>query len=97
MTENEYLFTCLGEEAAEVSQAVSKLLRFGADDEYPGKGTNTEHLVLELNHLLAVVGLLVDKQLLPADWSSPDAVMRKREKVAFWLRYTEGKGCVCKA
>lgn len=98
MTESEYLFTCLGEEAAEVTQAVSKLLRFGPEDHYPEKGmTNTEHLVQELNHIMSVVGVLVDRGLLPSKWLSFEADRQKREKVAFWLRVAKRKGCVCQA
>lgn len=36
MNKQEYLLQCLAEEASEVVQAVSKCLRFGLNNEWPG-------------------------------------------------------------
>lgn len=49
------------EECAEVTQAISKVFRFGADNYKPGKPkTNREHLAEELGDLLAMVTLCHD-------------------------------------
>lgn len=55
------VLTVAMEEAAEVIQATSKIIRFGAKTEYPGKGmSNEEHLAVELNQLIAVLEMAQD-------------------------------------
>ena len=54
----------LQEECAEVTQAVSKCMRFGPDQIKPGKEyTNMQHLGEELGDLLAMVELLTDQNV----------------------------------
>lgn len=49
----------LQEECAEVTQAISKIFRFGIDNYKPGKPkTNAEHLEEEVGDLLAMIDLL---------------------------------------
>lgn len=53
------LLILLQEEAAEVSQAASKLIRFGLGSHLPSKDfSNLQELSKELTDLLAVIGLL---------------------------------------
>ena len=59
LNEQQYLLLCLMEEAAEISQAASKCLRFGPDDVYNGC-TNLENLIYELNDMYAVIDELKD-------------------------------------
>ena len=47
------------EECAEVTQAISKVFRFGMDDEYKGQ-TNREHLEEELGDLMCMIELLIE-------------------------------------
>ena len=50
----------LQEECAEVTQAISKCLRFGIDNYKPGKPkTNREHLAEELGDLQAMIDLCI--------------------------------------
>ena len=54
----------LQEECAEVTQAVSKCMRFGPDQMKPGKErTNINMLEEEIGDLFAMVELLVDLQV----------------------------------
>lgn len=54
----------LQEECAEVTQAISKCFRFGADQIKPGKENTNIHCVQEeLGDLLAMIELLVDKNI----------------------------------
>ena len=47
------------EECAEVTQAISKIFRFGLDNYKPGKPkTNREHLEEELGDLIAMITLM---------------------------------------
>ena len=58
----EYLLTCLSEEASEVVQRASKAIRFGFGSIEQGqKHTNREQLCAELTDLLAVVTMLNDE------------------------------------
>lgn len=73
MNLTEYLLTCLAEEGSEVTKDSAKSLRFGLDDTNvlnPSGPANRERLIGELNDLLGVVSMLVDKGLLPADWQN---------------------------
>ena len=64
------------EECAEVSQAISKVFRFGMDDEYKGI-TNREHLEEEIGDLMCMIDLLIDSGMI-----SESAVMTaKSEKM----------------
>ena len=47
------------EECAEVTQAISKVFRFGTTDKYKGL-TNREHLEEEVGDLMCMIDLLID-------------------------------------
>lgn len=47
------------EECAEVTQAISKIFRFGAEDEYNGQ-TNLQRLEEEVGDLLCMLDLLLE-------------------------------------
>jgi len=47
------------EECAEVTQAISKVFRFGVADKYKGL-TNREHLEEEVGDLMCMIDLLID-------------------------------------
>ena len=92
MTLNEHLLMCLAEEGSEVTQAVSKSLRFGLEDRNvldPLGPNNRERLVLELNDLLGVAALLVEVGVLPADWACPEKQLCKAEKSLKFLAYAQ--------
>lgn len=66
----------LQEECAEVIQAISKVFRFGIDDEYKGQ-TNREHLEEEIGDLMCMIDLLISNEII-----SESAVMTaKYEKI----------------
>jgi len=91
MTKREYLYTVLTEEASEVSQAVSKILRFGEKAYNPAdeiKKTNEAALIEEVQHLTAAVEMLQDAGYL--QYSHPiltlDAIKHnKKNKVKHYL------------
>lgn len=57
----ELALECLAEEAAEVQQVKSKIIRFGLHDNYKEieKGTNKERLEVEIGHFMAMASRLV--------------------------------------
>ena len=58
-TEENYLLLCLAEEAAEVSQACMKILRFGKHTDHPvTRETNVYKLIEEFSQLVSVWGSL---------------------------------------
>jgi len=64
------------EECAEVTQAISKVFRFGMDDTHNGE-TNREHLEEEIGDLMCMIDLLIDNGIV-----SEAAVMAaKNEKL----------------
>jgi len=74
----------LSEECAEVIQAISKCHRFGIDNIKPGKPkTNREHLEEELGDLLAMVDIMLEKNLIKQD-SLNIAKTNKIQKLKQW-------------
>jgi len=70
------------EECAEVTQAISKVFRFGFDEVYNGK-TNRAHLEEEIGDLVCMFQLMEEKGLI--DWTRVSvAAQMKREKLKTW-------------
>ena len=60
MIKTDEIMYILQEECAEVTQAISKCLRFGIDNYKPGKPkTNREHLAEEIGDLQAMIDLCI--------------------------------------
>lgn len=75
----------LQEECAEVTQAVSKVLRFGWDSKHPERNkTNRQELEEELGDLLAMYDILVSSGTLDAD----NVFEARGNKHAKLLRYS---------
>lgn len=74
------------EECAEVSQAISKVFRFGWDSKHPKTGIdNREHLEEEIGDLMCMIDLLIDNGIV-----SEAAVMTaKHEKLAKLEKWSE--------
>ena len=95
MNKNEYLLTCLSEECSEISQNVGKTLRFGINDRNilnPSGPTNKERLVEELNDLLAITEMLIDCDILPAEWQNRLNIDTKKSKVKKFMDYSIKQG-----
>jgi NTP pyrophosphatase (non-canonical NTP hydrolase) len=75
----------LSEECAEVAKEVSKIMRFGPDQVKPGKDkTNIQVLEEELGDLLAMIELLVDKDIGVSKEGLEVAKKAKFEKLKQW-------------
>ena len=75
------------EECAEVTQAISKVFRFGFDDCWP-KGedwvpTNKERLEEEVGDLLCMIDIMVENGII-SDENLNKARIRKRGKLKTW-------------
>ena len=74
----------LQEECAEVTQAISKCLRFGIDNYKPGKPkTNREHLAEEIGDLIAMIELCYDNDIVDP-LQVKEAQHRKFDKLKKW-------------
>ena len=92
MNKVEYLLTCLAEEAVEVAQRATKAMRFGCDEVQPGQPlSNVQRISQELSEVFALAELLEEEgvRILPL---SSDAIERKREKVAVFMKYSRECG-----
>lgn len=75
----------LQEECAESTQAVSKCMRFGIDQIKPGKDkTNMQHLEEELGDVLAMIELLMEKNVGITKEGLEFAKRAKFEKLKQW-------------
>jgi NTP pyrophosphatase (non-canonical NTP hydrolase) len=82
----------LQEECAEVTQAVSKCMRFGPDQMKPGKDrTNLNMLEEEIGDLLAMVELLTDMNIGVTTEGLTEAKKNKFEKLKKWSNLTINK------
>lgn len=70
------------EECAEVTQAISKVFRFGFLSEHNGRN-NRQHLEEEIGDLMCMVDLMREANLI--NWNNViDASVKKREKLRKW-------------
>jgi NTP pyrophosphatase (non-canonical NTP hydrolase) len=77
------------EECSEVSQAVSKIFRFGWESVHPKTQVNNkEHLEEEIGDLLCMVDILIEKCII-SDEEVNIARKKKREKLKQWSAITK--------
>lgn len=80
------ILTVLIEEAAEVIQRATKMLRFGVAEIQPGQSlTNRERLSLEIGDLLTMIDRAVALDLINPNFVQ-DGRQRKKEKLAIFLQ-----------
>lgn len=93
MTKQEWLLVCLMEECNEVSQRVSKALRFGMDEVQPNQDlNNAQRIAMELDDLMTVVDML---QCMSAiDLPNADNQAVKKVKVKKYMDYARSLGIV---
>jgi NTP pyrophosphatase (non-canonical NTP hydrolase) len=90
--ETREILLILQEECAEVTQAVSKCMRFGPDQMKPGKErTNINMLEEEIGDLLAMVELLTDLNIGVSKQGLTQAKKNKFEKLKLWSNLTINK------
>ena len=93
-SEREMLLTQLGEECAEVIQAISKIERFGPEETMPGlNDTNMTRLYLEMNDVMTLMSMVAEKWGLPTigDYALLTA---KKQKVIQYMKYSKECGTV---
>lgn len=95
MTLEQYLLQCLGEEGIEIAHAVSKAVRFGLDDEWPGKATtNRQDIKQEFNDLLAVLEMLMEFGTFQEHLMDRNLIETKKDKIRKMLCYSKKRGKV---
>ena len=87
-SEKQILLICQ-EECAEVTQAISKVFRFGYDSEYNGR-TNQQRLTEEVGDLLCMIDLMIEKGILN-NAAVMQASLKKRSKLEQWSDIFEDK------
>jgi NTP pyrophosphatase (non-canonical NTP hydrolase) len=70
------------EECAEVTQAISKVFRFGIDAKHNDK-SNRDRLTEEVGDLLAMIDIMVEKCIV-SDSNINAARIAKKEKLKIW-------------
>lgn len=90
MTKNENLMVVAMEECAELSKAISKVLRFGLDE----KGVNENEVWTEYNQLVAMMEMVTDAGILNPLDDEVVAKMKsqKKAKVEHFALVSEGLG-----
>ena len=78
------IFCIAQEECAEVTQAISKIFRFGFESKHPVSGkSNIQSLEEETGDLLAMIDIMVEKCII-SDTKLNEARQAKREKLKKW-------------
>ncbi len=70
------------EECAEVTQAISKVFRFGFNSEYQAK-TNHQRLTEEVGDLMCMIDLMVESGMIDRN-KLTEAATNKRKKLEQW-------------
>ena len=92
MDRTEHLLTILSEECAEVSQRVTKSLRFGINETQEGQElNNADRLTYELSDLFAVYEMLVSEGVIPKVEDNHDLNIKKK-RVEKYLLISKGLG-----
>jgi NTP pyrophosphatase (non-canonical NTP hydrolase) len=76
------VFCIAQEECAEVTQAISKIFRFGMNSEHKGH-SNKDRLEEEVGDLLCMIDIMVEKCII-SDSNVNSARKAKREKLKAW-------------
>jgi hypothetical protein len=71
------------EECAEVIQSISKIFRFGVDNDHKSGSTQREALEKEVGDLVAMIELLHEHNLVNEDRVT-QAVQEKKDKLKIW-------------
>jgi len=82
MNETDEILLIGQEECAEVTQAISKVFRFGMDSEHNGK-SNKQHLEEELGDLLCMIELMIERGIVDGQ-AVAQAGVAKKQKLAKW-------------
>lgn len=84
--EQKEIFCITQEECAEVTQAISKIFRFGFDSRHPATNkTNKESLEEEIGDLLAMIEILIRRAVI-SDSNVNAARLQKMEKLKKWSK-----------
>lgn len=96
MTEQDVLILQVGEEAAEITQQVSKYLRFGKDHIWDGQvGTPAERIMGEVLDLLTLVRMCQERRFLPThSMTELQGIEAKRQRVLAYLELSKQLGRV---
>jgi len=94
----EYLLTCMSEEAAELIQTIGKAQRFGLDDDFYNEAPLLA-MRREFNDLLGVIELLLESihntyNIDYRAWVLPELIEAKKKKVEKYIEYSEKKGTI---
>jgi NTP pyrophosphatase (non-canonical NTP hydrolase) len=91
MNRTEHLLTILSEECAEVSQRVSKALRFGLSEIQPGQELdNAQRVTQEMQDLMGTFEMLTKELSLPE--MDEYACIEKQEKIEKFLELSKKQG-----
>ncbi len=88
MSRVQEILDILQEECGELVTAVSKVRRFGMDNEYKDGGTQREHLTQEAGDVTLMIKLLVDNGVF-SEQELADAMQRKEDKLKTWSNIYE--------
>lgn len=92
MNKQEYLLTCLSEEAAEIIQAVGKAQRFGLDDDYNDESPR-QVIEREFLDLVAVMDMILENDHVEdLIQYSAEEIRAKQIKVKEFMKYSKDKG-----
>jgi len=95
MNKEKYLFTCLQEECAELSQRAAKIVRFGLKEKQPGQDKdNFERLIEEFRDLMGVAKYIdrIYGKLLDTNNEVSDTVNQKIIKLDKYMDYSREIG-----
>lgn len=93
LNDTEHMLVCMAEECSEITQIISKTLRFGLHSTYKEQ-TNIERLSAEVNDFMGTLEMLIDTGL--EINISMEAIAAKRKKILMYMDVARECGTLVK-
>jgi len=89
MNKQEYLLTCIAEEASEIIKETSKINRFGARTEYRDNEMPVTRLIREFTELCSLMDIYYDEFVRESDFPFGKIHADRKEQFSrYWEKYS---------
>lgn len=94
MTRQQYLLVKVAEECSEMTKRATKIICFGADEQYDKNDANYKRLLYEYNDLVATMELLKKDGIFKEfdELIDPERIISKQDKIERYMKVSKERG-----